>query len=96
MILTSSQCRAARAWLNISQEYLAEVSKVAKVTIALFEMDTRLPRDRTLEDIRRAFEELGIEFTFDGLRALGITASEAARPVQKLRRKAAQTIEEAD
>ena len=72
------------------------MSKVAKRTIALFEIDARLPRDRTLEDIRRVFEGLGMSFTFDGARASGITASEAARPVQKLRRKSAQTIEEAN
>jgi hypothetical protein len=67
--------------------------KVAKVIVAFFEMDTRLTRDRTLEDIRRVLEGLGIGFTFNGPRASGITASEAARPVQKLRRKSAQTIE---
>jgi transcriptional regulator with XRE-family HTH domain len=96
MILTSAQCRSARAWLNISQEELSIMSKVAKRTIALFEIDARLPRDRTLEDIRRVLEGLGMGFTFDGLRASGITASETARPVQKMRRKAAQTIEEID
>jgi hypothetical protein len=67
--------------------------KVAKVMVALFEIDTRVPRDRTLEDIRRVLEGLGIGFTFNGPRASGITASEAARPVQKLRRKSAQIIE---
>jgi transcriptional regulator with XRE-family HTH domain len=87
MILTSAQCRAARAWLNISQDDLAERAKVAKVTIALFEMDDRLPRDRTLEDIRRALENLGMGFTFDGARGSGLTASEAAKPLQRVRRK---------
>jgi predicted transcriptional regulator len=87
MILTSSQCRAARAWLNVSQDELAERAKVAKVTIALFEMDTRVPRERTLEDIRRALEDLGMSFQFDGARGCGISASEAARPVQRIRRK---------
>jgi transcriptional regulator with XRE-family HTH domain len=87
MILTSSQCRAARAWLNLSQDELAARSKVAPRTIALFELDDRVPRDRTLDDIRRAFEVLGITFSFDGPRAVGIIASPDARPIEKTRRK---------
>jgi transcriptional regulator with XRE-family HTH domain len=91
MILTSAQCRAARAWLNISQDDLAQLSKVAPRTIALFELDDRVLRDRTLEDIRRALENLGMDFTFDGPRASGLTASEAAKPVQRVRRKRGTT-----
>jgi DNA-binding XRE family transcriptional regulator len=87
MILTPSQCRAARAWLNISQDELAETSKVATRTIALFEMEGRVPRDRTLEDIRRALESLGMGFLFDGPRAAGITANESARPILRPRKK---------
>jgi predicted transcriptional regulator len=87
MILTPPQCRAARAWLNISQDELAEASKVATRTIALFEMEGRVPRDRTLEDIRRALETLGMGFLFDGVRAAGITASESARPILRPRKK---------
>jgi transcriptional regulator with XRE-family HTH domain len=87
LILSPSQCRAARAWLNISQDELARLAKVAKVTIALFELDDRVPRDRTLDDIRRAFEVLGITFSFDGPRAVGIIASADARPAEKTRRK---------
>jgi hypothetical protein len=53
----------------------------------LFEMEGRVPRDRTLEDIRRALETLGMGFLFDGARAAGITASESARPILRPRKK---------
>lgn len=62
MSISSAQCRAARALLSMSQEDLAQASKVAKATIANFEAGRRQPYDRTLEDLRRAFETAGVEF----------------------------------
>jgi len=61
--LTPAQCRAARALLKWSQDELAEVSQVAKSTIALFELEKRQPYDRTLDDLRDALEAAGVEFT---------------------------------
>ncbi|RYB01428.1 XRE family transcriptional regulator [Lichenibacterium ramalinae] len=62
MSLTAAQCRAARALVGISQEGLAEASKVAKATIANFETGRRAPYDRTLDDMRAALEAAGVEF----------------------------------
>jgi predicted transcriptional regulator len=87
MILTPAQCRAARAWLNLSQQELSDRSKVAQRTIALFEIEERLPRERTLVDLRRVFEELGMSFTFEGMRAAGIVVSASVKPLQRVRRK---------
>jgi hypothetical protein len=42
------------------------VSKVARATLAEFETGKRTPYDRTLEDIQRALEAAGIEFTNGG------------------------------
>ena len=63
MSLTPAQCRAARALLSWSQTQLAEASRVATKTIADFEREERAPYDRTLNDIREAFEIAAIEFT---------------------------------
>jgi transcriptional regulator with XRE-family HTH domain len=61
--LTPPQCRAARALLGWSQDDLATASKVAKATIANFELGKSAPYKRTLEDLRRALEAAGVEFT---------------------------------
>jgi transcriptional regulator with XRE-family HTH domain len=61
--VTPAQCRAARALVGWSQDELAASSKVAKATIANFELGKRSPYARTLEDLRDALEAAGVEFT---------------------------------
>ncbi len=63
MEITPAQCRAARALLNWSQDYLGEAAKAARKTIADFEREARTPYDRTLVAIRTALEAAGVEFT---------------------------------
>jgi hypothetical protein len=41
----------------------ASASKVAKATIANFELGKRTPYDRTLDDLVSALEAAGVEFT---------------------------------
>ena len=60
--MTPAQCRAARALLGWSQDQLAQVSQVHKSAITLFELEDRLPYDRTLDDLRDAFEAGGVIF----------------------------------
>lgn len=48
--------------LDWTRERLAEASGVSKMTLADFETGKRSPYERTLADIRRAFEGAGIEF----------------------------------
>jgi transcriptional regulator with XRE-family HTH domain len=64
--LTPGQCRAARALIGWSQDELAAASKVAKATIANFELGKRAPYARTLEDLSAALEAGGVEFTNGG------------------------------
>ena len=71
-MLTAEQCRAARAWLNWKLDDLAEVSGVSRGTLNALESGQRVPHDRTLRDVRRAFEDTGIEFLFDGARGVGL------------------------
>jgi transcriptional regulator with XRE-family HTH domain len=56
----------ARALLGWSQAELANASKVATKTIADFEREGRTPYERTLNDIRNALSQAGIEFTNGG------------------------------
>jgi transcriptional regulator with XRE-family HTH domain len=63
MSFTPAQCRAARALLGWSQAQLSEASGVATKTIADFEREDRVPYERTLNDVREAFEIAAIEFT---------------------------------
>jgi transcriptional regulator with XRE-family HTH domain len=62
MSISSAQCRGARGLLGWSQADLSEASKTATKTIADFERGARQPYPRTLEDVRRALEQAGIEF----------------------------------
>jgi len=71
-MINEKQCRSARAWLGLSQEELAELSKVSARTIAHFEAGNRVPHDRTLRDIQSAFVEMGIEFLFEGAKGVGV------------------------
>ena len=61
--IVAAQCRAARALLDWPREALAEASRVGLRTLVDFERGARQPRAVTLDALRRALEEAGIEFT---------------------------------
>ncbi|MEP3429987.1 MAG: helix-turn-helix transcriptional regulator [Roseibium sp.] len=71
-MINAKQCRAARAWLYWSQDDLAEKSLVSKRTIAAFELEKSVPHDRTLRDLQRAFEDVGLCLIMDGMRGIGL------------------------
>jgi transcriptional regulator with XRE-family HTH domain len=71
-MITPAQCRAARAWLDWKLEDLASSSQVSKGTLNTFERGIRVPHDRTLRDVVEAFQKAGVEFLFDGMKAVGI------------------------
>ena len=60
--ITPHQSRGARAMLGWTRHQLAERSGVSPATIADFEARKRVPYNRTLADIRRAFEDGGVKF----------------------------------
>jgi transcriptional regulator with XRE-family HTH domain len=62
MPITAAQCRAARGLLGWSQDQLAAASRVAKATIANFELGKRSPYHRTLNDLIAALEAAGVQF----------------------------------
>jgi transcriptional regulator with XRE-family HTH domain len=70
--ISPQQSRSARAWLGWTLEELAVRSRVSVASLVKFERGTRVPQERTSRDIRRAMEEAGIEFLFDGAKAVGV------------------------
>jgi transcriptional regulator with XRE-family HTH domain len=66
MLLTPSQCRAARALIDWSQQQLADASHVGNATIRNFESGRSTPQHSTLAALQRALEDAGVEFTNGG------------------------------
>lgn len=75
-MLTPSQSRAARAWLEWSQEDLSARANVSLSTVRDFEKGKRTPIKNNLEAIFRAFADEGVSFVNgpDG-KARGITVA---------------------
>jgi predicted transcriptional regulator len=71
-MLNGPQIRAARAWLDLSQEELAEITGVAKRTIARIEKSLTVPHDRTLREIQQALESRGVVFIFESGVGIGL------------------------
>lgn len=67
-MITAEQIRAARALLKWGQSDLAEASGVSVPTIANVETERQKPNDQTLDRLRKAFLEQGIEFIDGGVR----------------------------
>jgi transcriptional regulator with XRE-family HTH domain len=80
-MLTPEQSRAARGWLDWSQQNLAEQANVSLSTVRDFEKGRRIPIANNLNALRRAIEAQGIQLLFDGERAAGIVV---ARPADAL------------
>lgn len=63
--MTPGQCRAARAFLEISQPELAKVANVGVSTVRDFEAGRRTPMANNLRAIEAEFEKRGIRFQED-------------------------------
>ena len=61
-MITPSQCRAARALLDWSQQQLADASKAGNATIRNFETGRSSPVNATLDVLQRALELAGVIF----------------------------------
>jgi len=72
------QCRAARAWLDWSQEELAAKAKVSLSMVRDFENGRHEPIANNLAAIRAALETAGISFVHSGS-ASGISFFERER-----------------
>jgi DNA-binding transcriptional regulator YiaG len=71
--MTPEQCRAARAWLGLSQDELAAAAHVSQSTVRDFEKGRRIPVANNLAAIRAELTKRGIGFLTGDEIALGIT-----------------------
>jgi transcriptional regulator with XRE-family HTH domain len=62
MMISATQCRAARGLLKWNQEDLATAAEVGIVSIRQFEGEKSAPHRATLAAIQRAFEAAGVVF----------------------------------
>ncbi len=75
-MLTPEQSRAARGWLDWSQDHLAKLAHVSLSTVRDFEKGRRIPIGNNLAAMLHAFEAAGIEMTKDPQgNAAGIAAT---------------------
>lgn len=79
--ITGQQVKAARAWLDLSQDALSAETMVARRAIQDFETGKAAPKPRTLRDLRLALEGKGIAFLFVDERAVGIAVSDQVQKV---------------
>lgn len=76
MPLSPEQSRAARGWLDWSQQDLADKANVSLSTVRDFEKARRLPISNNLDAMGRAFTDAGCAFETDGAgKAVGIKFS---------------------
>jgi DNA-binding transcriptional regulator YiaG len=66
MAMTPEQCRAARGWLDWSQDDLASAAHVSLSTVRDFEKGRHVPIPNNLVAMRVALEAQGIDFVDSG------------------------------
>jgi transcriptional regulator with XRE-family HTH domain len=63
-MITPEQCRAARGWLDWTQEELAQRASLSLSTVRDFEKRRRVPITNNLSAISAAFEAVGVLSVF--------------------------------
>jgi len=71
--MTPEQCRAARGWLDLSQDELARAGGVSLSTVRDFEKGRRVPIANNLKAMEAALRSQGIEFVVADQKTSGIT-----------------------
>ena len=78
-MMTPEQCRAARGWLDWSQQDFALRANVSLSTVRNFEKGRNVPIKNNLESMQEAFETAGVRLVFQCETATGITIDDARR-----------------
>ncbi len=65
MVIAPEQCRAARAWLDWTQDELASRAGVSLSTVRDFEKGRRIPTLASAAAITDALARAGMELVFD-------------------------------
>ena len=82
-MLTPEQSRAARGWLDWSQDDLAKRAHVSLSTVRDFEKARRVPIANNMDAMRRVFMAHGVRLLFDGQRAAGIAIADPGALVRE-------------
>jgi ribosome-binding protein aMBF1 (putative translation factor) len=77
-MLAPEQSRAARAWLEWSQEDLAKRARVSPSTVRDFEKGRRVPFTNNLEALRLTLEMAGVTLLFRGEVPVGVQVTKPA------------------
>lgn len=64
-IITPAQCRAARAWVRMTQLDLADRSLVSLPTLVNFERGKSVPGEKLLKGIATTLKKAGVAMVFD-------------------------------
>lgn len=65
--MSPEQSRAARGWLDWTQDQLASAASVSLSTVRDYEKGRRVPIANNLSAIQRAFEAAGVNFLDNGI-----------------------------
>jgi transcriptional regulator with XRE-family HTH domain len=79
-MITSAQCRAARALVNLSQEQLATAARVGPSTVRNFEAGRSVPVTNNLEAIRQVLQEAGVLFIPENGGGAGVRLAKPRAP----------------
>lgn len=78
--MTPSQCRAARALLNMTQPDLAAGADVGLSTVVDFEKSRRQVPAETIGKLQKALEAAGVELVHEDAKGAGVRFSAPATP----------------
>lgn len=70
-MISSAQCRAARALLEWTQQDLADAAKIGNATIRNFESGKSMPQSATLRVLAQALIFAGVQFVEPGVDPAG-------------------------
>jgi transcriptional regulator with XRE-family HTH domain len=85
-MISSAQCRAARALLDWPQQKLADAAQVGIVTVRQFEGGSQ-PRRATLDVLRRALEGAGVIFVEENGKGPGVRLKKEPLAVAEITEK---------